>query len=123
MTALDWNRKSVLKSWAISRTSLWKGNLRISSSVDFWYLDEHVKLDQVTVISLPPDLPEGNCTRPVTVGLLNPPSSRCRLAGGLGCQLLPEKEYQNFAKREKTLPWSLSSSGLPCSLLGASHGE
>ena len=28
----------VLKSWAISRTRRWKGSLRISSSVDFWYL-------------------------------------------------------------------------------------
>ena len=37
ITAEDWNLKSVLKSWAISRTSLWKGNLRIRSSVDFWY--------------------------------------------------------------------------------------
>jgi hypothetical protein len=36
-TALDWNLRSVLKSWAISRTSLWKGSLRMSSSVDFWY--------------------------------------------------------------------------------------
>ena len=35
--AWDWNRRSVLKSWAISRTSLWNGSLRMSSSVDFWY--------------------------------------------------------------------------------------
>ena len=34
--AADWNLKSVLKSWAISLTNLWKGSLRISSSVDFW---------------------------------------------------------------------------------------
>eukprot|EP00223_Ostreococcus_mediterraneus_P005934 CAMPEP_0179696502 /NCGR_PEP_ID=MMETSP0936-20121108/6901_1 /TAXON_ID=548131 ORGANISM="Ostreococcus mediterraneus, Strain clade-D-RCC2573" /NCGR_SAMPLE_ID=MMETSP0936 /ASSEMBLY_ACC=CAM_ASM_000574 /LENGTH=98 /DNA_ID=CAMNT_0021569455 /DNA_START=127 /DNA_END=420 /DNA_ORIENTATION=+ len=37
-TAEDWNRKSVLKSWAISRTKRWNGSLRIKSSVDFWYL-------------------------------------------------------------------------------------
>ena len=37
-TAVDWNRKSVLKSWAISRTRRWKGSFRIKSSVDFWYL-------------------------------------------------------------------------------------
>ena len=36
--AEDWKRRSVLKSWAISRTSRWKGSLRMSSSVDFWYL-------------------------------------------------------------------------------------
>ena len=33
-----WKRRSVLKSWAISRTRRWKGSLRISSSVLFWYL-------------------------------------------------------------------------------------
>ena len=37
-TAEDWNRKSVLKSCAISRTRRWNGSLRIKSSVDFWYL-------------------------------------------------------------------------------------
>lgn len=31
-----WKRRSVLKSWAISRTRRWKGSLRIKSSVDFW---------------------------------------------------------------------------------------
>ena len=36
--AVDWKRKSVLKSWAISRTKRWNGSLRIKSSVDFWYL-------------------------------------------------------------------------------------
>ena len=36
-TADDWKRRSVLKSCAISRTRRWKGSLRISSSVDFWY--------------------------------------------------------------------------------------
>ncbi|CAA7400273.1 unnamed protein product [Spirodela intermedia] len=37
-TAELWKRRSVLKSWAISRTKRWKGSLRISSSVLFWYL-------------------------------------------------------------------------------------
>ena len=37
-TAEDWNRKSVLKSWAISLTKRWNGNFRMSNSVDFWYL-------------------------------------------------------------------------------------
>lgn len=36
--ALDWKRSSSLNSWAISRTKRWKGNLRISRSVLFWYL-------------------------------------------------------------------------------------
>ncbi|KAK9670692.1 hypothetical protein RND81_13G218600 [Saponaria officinalis] len=37
-TAWLWKRRSVLKSWAISRTSLWKGSFLMSSSVLFWYL-------------------------------------------------------------------------------------
>ncbi|CAI0412737.1 unnamed protein product [Linum tenue] len=37
-TALLWNLRSVLKSWAISLTSLWNGSFRINSSVLFWYL-------------------------------------------------------------------------------------
>ncbi len=36
--AVDWKRKSVLNSCASSRTRRWKGSLRMSSSVDFWYL-------------------------------------------------------------------------------------
>merc|ERR1711955_133620 len=38
ITAELWNRRSVLKSCAISRTKRWKGSLRSSNSVDFWYL-------------------------------------------------------------------------------------
>ena len=34
--AADWNRRSVLKSWAISLTNLWKGNFRMSSAVLPW---------------------------------------------------------------------------------------
>ena len=35
-TAADWNRRSVLISWAISLTTLWKGNFRMSSAVLPW---------------------------------------------------------------------------------------
>ena len=34
--ATNWNRRSVLKSWAISLTNLWKGNFRMSSAEVFW---------------------------------------------------------------------------------------
>ena len=34
--AADWNRRSVLKSWTISLTNLWKGNFRMSSAVLPW---------------------------------------------------------------------------------------
>eukprot|EP01025_Chloroclados_australasicus_P045180 TRINITY_DN492_c1_g1_i2.p5 TRINITY_DN492_c1_g1~~TRINITY_DN492_c1_g1_i2.p5 ORF type:complete len:144 (+),score=5.76 TRINITY_DN492_c1_g1_i2:302-733(+) len=36
-TALDWKRKSVLQSWAISLTNLQNGSFLISNSVDFQY--------------------------------------------------------------------------------------
>merc|ERR1712166_1728380 len=35
-TAEDWNLKSVLKSLAISLTSLWNGSFLMRRSVDFW---------------------------------------------------------------------------------------
>jgi len=35
--AVDWNRRSVLKSCAISLTNLWNGSFRMSKSVLFWY--------------------------------------------------------------------------------------
>ena len=34
--ATDWNSRSVLKSWVISLTSLWKGNFQMSSAEVFW---------------------------------------------------------------------------------------
>ena len=37
-TAELWNRRSVLKSWAMSRTRRWKGSFLMRSSVVFWYL-------------------------------------------------------------------------------------
>merc|ERR1740117_1467918 len=37
-TAELWKRRSCLKAEAMSRTSLWKGSLRMRSSVDFWNL-------------------------------------------------------------------------------------
>ncbi|CAN1829242.1 hypothetical protein LINPERHAP1_LOCUS32431 [Linum perenne] len=37
-TAWLWKRRSVCKTWAISRTSLWNGSFLMRSSVLFWYL-------------------------------------------------------------------------------------
>lgn len=56
-TAWLWNLKSVLKSWAISRTNRWNGSLRIRSSVLFWYflislLQTQIDLDFVHQIRL-----------------------------------------------------------------------
>ena len=52
------------------------------------------------------DLTESNSSRPVSVGLLDSSSGRSRFSCSLGSQLLP---------------WSLSSGGLPCGLLGTCH--
>ena len=38
ITAELWNRRSVLKSWAISLTRRWNGSFLMRSSVLFWYL-------------------------------------------------------------------------------------
>ena len=63
--------------------------------------------EELSGLLVSPDLTESHSSRPVPVGLLHSPSGRGRLAGSLGSQLLP---------------WGLASSGLPCCLLGASHG-
>ena len=56
---------------------------------------------------VPPDLPEGDGTGPVPVGLLDSAGGRGGLPGGLGGQLLPG---------------GLASGGFTCGLLGTSHG-
>ena len=97
MTAELWNLRSVLKSWAISRTRRWKGSLRMRSSVDFWYLEISTLTSRnskvVFLFSYPPsDLPQGNSTRPVAVWLLHSASGRGGLPCRLGGQLLPKEE-------------------------------
>ena len=52
--AEDWKRRSVLKSWAISRTRRWK-ELADEELVDFWYLR----------------ISRSDGTGPVAVGLLH----------------------------------------------------
>ena len=60
--AADWNRRSVLKSWAISLTSLWKGSFRISSAV----------LPLVVA-----DVFQSHSSRSVPVGFYPPPLHPC----------------------------------------------
>ena len=57
---------------------------------------------------VPPDLSEGDCSRPVSVGLLDSASSGGGFPGCLGGQLLPG---------------GLASGGFTCGLLGTSHGS
>ena len=57
---------------------------------------------------VPPDLPEGDCARPVPVRLLDSSGGGGRLPGSLGGQLLP---------------WSLSSGRLAGGLFSTSHLE
>merc|ERR1719422_375380 len=89
MAAL-WNLRSVLKSWAISLQTL-EGQLT----------DE-----QLGGLLVPPDLPEGDGSRPVSVGLLDTAGGGGGLSGSFGGQLLPG---------------SLSSGRLTGSLLGTGH--
>merc|ERR1719341_912143 len=67
ITAELWNLRSVLKSWAISRTRRWNGSLRMSSR-----------------LLVPPDLTESNCARPVAVRLLHTSSGWGRLPSSFG---------------------------------------
>merc|ERR550525_69322 len=62
--------------------------------------------EQLSRLLVPSDLPESNCARPVTMGLLHTSSSWCRLPCGLGGQLLPG---------------SLASSRFARSLLSSRH--
>ena len=69
----------------------------MSSSVDFWYLENSNLTSRnskvVFLFSYPPsDLPQGNSTRPVAVGLFHSASSRGGLPCGLSGQLLPKEE-------------------------------
>ena len=55
-----------------------------------------------------PDLPEGDCARPVSVRLLHASCGGCRFSGSLGGQLLS---------------WGLASSRFTSGLLGTCHVE
>lgn len=86
--------KFTLKSWAISRTSLWNGNFLIKSSVLFWYLrislhytiikESETKSNpncccrkpKLTKINITQEYsPKSNSTRSVSVGFLHSTSS------------------------------------------------
>ena len=64
----DWNRRSALNSWAISRTNLWNGSFLTRSSVDFWYFR----------ISLSDTVPGRNLW-----GFLIPPAEGCAFRAAL----------------------------------------
>ena len=115
--AVDWKRRSVLKSCAISRTSRWNGNLRMSNSVLFWYLRISLKatvpglfgnkMSQMMNMFCQRYRPSGNAhdqiglvqvesvglcivaiSSPVAVGLLYTTRGRRALACRLGSKLL-----------------------------------
>jgi len=64
--------------------------------------------EQLGGLLVTPDLTEGDCAGPVTVGLLDSSGGGRRLPGGLGGQLLPG---------------GLASGGLTGGLLGTGHGS
>jgi len=69
-------------------------------------LEGELANEELGGLLVPPDLPEGDCTGPVPVGLLDSAGGRGGLPGSLGGQLLPG---------------GLASGGLTCGLLGTSH--
>ena len=64
--------------------------------------------EELSGLLVPPDLPEGDGTGPVPVGLLDSAGGRGGLSGSLGGELLPG---------------GLASGGFTCGLLGTSHVE
>ena len=64
--------------------------------------------EELSGLLVPPDLPEGDCTGPVPMGLLDSAGGRGGLSGSLGCQLLPG---------------GLASGRFTCGLLSTSHVE
>lgn len=110
-----------LKSWAISRTSLWKGNFLIKSSVLFWYLrislvsninnqlDSTITPYTINIIAMNGEggySPESNSPRTITVRLLHPTSSWGRLTGSLkwkSHQAKPIKKYQKQSMYDKAV--------------------
>ena len=62
--------------------------------------------EELSALLVPPDLTEGDGSRPVSVWFLDSTGSWCRLASGFGCQLLT---------------WGLASSGFTSGLLCTSH--
>ena len=81
-------------------------SLEVLSDLTDQALEGQLADEELGGLLVSPDLTEGNCARPVPVGLLDSPGGRGRLAGSLGGQLLPG---------------GLASGGLPGSLLGTGH--
>ena len=82
-------------------------SLEVLSNFTDKALEGELADEQLRGLLVASDLTECNCSRPVSVGLLDSSSSWGRLAGSLGGELLPG---------------SFASGGLPGSLLGTCHG-
>ena len=83
-------------------------SLEVLSNLPDQPLEGQLADEQLGGLLVPPDLPEGNGTGPVTMGLLDSSRGWRRLPGSLGGQLLP---------------WGLASGGLTSGLLGTCHCE
>ena len=90
--AEDWNRKSDLKSWAISRTRRWKGSLLFYLLAEVQVMAMNLKVyepdEELSRLLIATDLTESDGTRLVSVRLLDTSGGWCRLASGLGGELL-----------------------------------
>lgn len=83
----DWNLKSVLKSWAISLTSRYKGIFLIRSSMLFWYFWTSRRATIPGLNQWGFFTPKCNSPRPESVRHFHSARGRCRLLGHLRCEL------------------------------------
>ena len=82
-------------------------SLEVLGNLSHQALEGQLADEELSGFLVTPDLPEGNSSGPVSVGLLDAASGRGALAGSLSGQLLAR---------------GLSSGGFTGSLLGTSHG-
>ena len=83
-------------------------SLEILSNLTDKSLEGQLSDEELCGFLVSSDLTESNGSWSISVGLLHSSSGWGRFSGSLGGQLLP---------------WSLSSGGFSCSLLGTSHGD
>ena len=82
-------------------------SLEVLGDLSHQALEGQLADEELSGFLVTPDLPEGNSSGPVSVGLLDATGGRGALAGSL---------------RSELLPWGLSAGRFACCLLGTSHG-
>ena len=81
-------------------------SLEVLGNLPHQTLEGELADEELSGFLVPPDLSEGDCSGPISVGLLDTSGSGGGLSGSLGGQLFPG---------------GLASGGFTCGLLGTSH--